>query len=90
MSNGKGDTPRPLSVSQETFANNWDKVFGNQDCEYSGLPSVSSYGLDEEYTKLLQSGMFWEMFPGLTGNWEADKMRWGSISDTYKKRLYEK
>lgn len=24
---GKGSTPRPFSVSQEQFANNWDKIF---------------------------------------------------------------
>lgn len=24
---GKGDTPRPLSVDQETFASNWDAIF---------------------------------------------------------------
>lgn len=24
---GKGDTPRPLSVSPETFAGNWQKAF---------------------------------------------------------------
>lgn len=25
--NGKGDTPRPLSVDSETFANNWERIF---------------------------------------------------------------
>ncbi len=29
MSNGKGDTPRPLSVDTETFKNNWEQTFGN-------------------------------------------------------------
>jgi hypothetical protein len=24
---GKGSSPRPFSVSQETFANNYDKIF---------------------------------------------------------------
>ena len=24
---GKGDTPRPFSVDQETFASNWDLIF---------------------------------------------------------------
>jgi hypothetical protein len=45
MSNGKGDTPRPFSVPQETYASNWDKVFGkkNEECAYSGLPSPASY-----------------------------------------------
>ena len=25
---GKGSSPRPYSVTQETFASNWDAVFG--------------------------------------------------------------
>ncbi len=43
--NGKGDTPRPLSVDSNTFANNWDRIFGKQEeiCEYSGLPNTESY-----------------------------------------------
>ena len=85
MSNGKGDSPRPLSVDQKTFASNWDRIFNSNHCEYSGLPSVSAYTPDVEYTKLLQSGKFWELFPGLTGNWELDKLRWTSILETYKK-----
>ena len=24
---GKGDTPRPLTVTQEEFYNNWDEIF---------------------------------------------------------------
>ena len=27
---GKGDTRRPLSVSQQQFASNWDKAFGDK------------------------------------------------------------
>jgi hypothetical protein len=44
-STGKGDTPRPFSVDQETYKINYDRIFGNTDdmCEYSGLPSTSSY-----------------------------------------------
>lgn len=26
--NGKGDTPRPLSVDEQTFADNWQRTFG--------------------------------------------------------------
>jgi len=40
--NGKGDTPRPLSVDHTTYANNWDRIFNNN-CEYSGLPNTASY-----------------------------------------------
>jgi hypothetical protein len=77
--NGKGDSPRPLSVDHETFANNWDRVF-NTNCEYSGLPSTASYDEpDKEYAALLASGKFWELFPGLTGNWLEDKLRWDAI-----------
>jgi len=78
MSNGKGDTPRPFSVDQETFASNWERVFNN--CEYSGLPNTASYEEpDKEYSELLASGKFWELFPGLTGNWGEDKVRWESL-----------
>lgn len=81
MSNGKGDAPRPLSVDQETFASNWNRIFNkNNNCEYSGLPSTASYEEpDKEYSALLSSGKFWELFPGLTGNWSEDKHRWSSI-----------
>lgn len=43
--NGKGDTPRPLSVDVETFANNWDRIFNKktETCEYSGLPNMENY-----------------------------------------------
>lgn len=29
--NGKGDAPRPLSVSRKTFEDNWDLAFGKKD-----------------------------------------------------------
>ncbi len=32
-----------------------------------------------EYEKLLQSGMFFEFFPHLTGNWEEDKLEFEKI-----------
>ena len=28
MSSGKGDTPRPISVSSREFENNWERTFG--------------------------------------------------------------
>lgn len=28
--NGKGSQPRPKSVSQQQFSDNWDKVFGKK------------------------------------------------------------
>lgn len=32
-----------------------------------------------EYQRLLSSGMFWEFYPKLTGNWEKDKIEWAKI-----------
>lgn len=79
MSNGKGDSQRPLSVDQKTFASNWDRIFNNT-CEYSGLINTASYEEpDKEYAELLASGVFWELFPGLTGNWTEDKSRWKQL-----------
>jgi len=28
---GKGDTPRPLAVDQETFEKNWDAIFNKKE-----------------------------------------------------------
>lgn len=33
----------------------------------------------KEYTELLNSGMFFEFFPDLTGNYERDELEWGKI-----------
>lgn len=30
---GKGSSPRPYSVDQETFASNWDRIFGKKKTE---------------------------------------------------------
>lgn len=30
MSGGKGSKPRPYSVDQKTFENNWDAIFGKK------------------------------------------------------------
>ena len=31
---GKGSSPRPYSVSQEEFANNWDAIFSKKKKDY--------------------------------------------------------
>ena len=36
----------------------------------------------DEYKNLLKSGMFWEFYPSLSGEWEKDKDEWNNI---YKK-----
>lgn len=34
---GKGDTPRPFSVDSDTFASNWDAIFGNKQMGHSSI-----------------------------------------------------
>lgn len=34
---GKGDTPRPLSVDQDTFASNWDAIFSKKQVGHSSI-----------------------------------------------------
>jgi hypothetical protein len=75
MSNGKGDTPRPISVDQETFASNWERAFGTRVPPLEKKQSV----IDEQkftYMTERHSGMFYEWYPELTGEWEQDKTRW--------------
>lgn len=71
---GKGDTPRPLSVDQTTFENNWERTFRKQTDQ---VPTLSEkFTLYNEYKEQLDSGKFWELHPELTGNWEIDKETW--------------
>ena len=46
---GKGSKPRPSSVDQMTFDQNWDRIFGKKNNtqwdHYSDLPSVDSYDI---------------------------------------------
>ncbi len=32
-----------------------------------------------EYNQLLKSGMFWEFYPNLSGEWEQDEEQWLEI-----------
>jgi hypothetical protein len=45
---GKGSKPRPFSVNQKTFNDNWDKIFNKKKWDhYSDLPSPEAY-IDED------------------------------------------
>lgn len=37
---GKGSQPRPFSVDQETFANNWDAIFKKRPADYQDILST--------------------------------------------------
>lgn len=66
--NGKGDDSRPLSVSKKQYDENYERIFGKKE-------EVAP----EEYKKLLASGMFWELFPQLTGTWRLDRYDWDKL-----------
>jgi len=58
----KGDTPRPLSVPQETYASEWDRIFG---CHRLPDPSTSSSGQAHRYKAGVFESVTWETFtPG--------------------------
>jgi hypothetical protein len=52
MSNGKGDTPRPLSVDTETYKNNWEQTFGNTPEKARTRISESLHEIQEEINRL--------------------------------------
>ncbi len=59
---GKGSKPRPFSVDQKTFDNNWDKIFkkenntGTDKNEYQDVLSTEDCVVDalEEYKRQVQ------------------------------------
>jgi hypothetical protein len=51
---GKGSKPRPFSVDQETFNDNWDRIFKKQSWDnYSDLPSPDAY--KDDYQDILST-----------------------------------
>lgn len=58
---GKGSAPRPFSVDQKTYQDNWDRIFGskkqtqNLDARewdsYSDLPNLNAYKKDTDADK---------------------------------------
>ena len=53
---GKGSSPRPFSVSQETFSNNWDQIFGKKKQAASvDKPDCYCYNCNKGYTEPGQS-----------------------------------
>ncbi len=75
--NGKGDTPRPFSVDQTTYASNWDRVFGKKTdddtCAYSGLRSVTSYDSKSIEIQRLEMIVQLEQISQEYGLYEDDK-----------------
>jgi hypothetical protein len=60
---GKGSSPRPYSVDQKTFTDNWDRIFGPKKNStettgnlqhwdaYSDLPAPGAYQGDQNASK---------------------------------------
>ena len=47
---GKGSSPRPYSVSQDQFANNWDAIFGKKKKEEpAAKPDCYCYNCNKDY-----------------------------------------
>lgn len=46
---GKGSSPRPFSVTQDQFANNWERIFGKKDTPKRGDQRITSDGKLEEF-----------------------------------------
>lgn len=72
---GKGHDPRPFSVDKETFTQNHEATFGKK------MPWWERRDF-EEYRRLLDSGMFFEFHPELTGDWNTDREVWIRIKAT--------
>lgn len=52
--NGKGDTPRPLSISQKEFESNWERIFNTK--EKNNVTSQRSEVDITEYPRVDEDG----------------------------------
>lgn len=52
---GKGSAPRPYSVNQSVFSDNWDKIFGNKNEKEN--TETSEAGQSSEPGELVVSGL---------------------------------
>lgn len=64
--NGKGSKARPLSVDSATFGAHYEAIFGKS-------PEKTPETPDRRYQYLLDSGLFWEFHPELSGRWDIDR-----------------
>ena len=47
-SHGKGDKPRPLSISYTKYRNNWDDIFSKKTATTSDNKDIASQGKNKE------------------------------------------
>lgn len=66
----------------EHYDDNFLKKFENFNMEGRVKDiSVSEELMKKEYDGLLESGMFYEWYPTMSGTWDADKENWSSLYD---------
>lgn len=84
--NGKGSSPRPFSISQTEYVDKHARTFPPKIREkYDG--DRNELILFEEYLAELNSGMFFEIYPQLTGEWKKDKSEWSNIKLTRESQV---
>lgn len=74
MSNGKGSKRRPLSISQDEYADNWDRIFKKKSYEVE----VKELDNGDQYVELpdeLMEDLDWK---------EGDEIEWSELEDGYK------
>lgn len=52
---GKGSSPRPYSISQDEFANNWDRIFKKKKDDNTGVDKAEYYDILTTEESLLRS-----------------------------------
>lgn len=55
---GKGDTPRPLSVSMEEFDKNFDAIFGKKEKKLSNINVTIEADQDEQQVTVTKTWEF--------------------------------
>ena len=71
--NGKGDTPRPFSVSREQFESNWDRIFSKPK-QHQMLHEVN-YDNMWQHSCTVEMGIMWigkNETCNYCGAWEED------------------
>lgn len=52
---GKGSKPRPFSVSNQTYAERWDAIFGKKECKHDVWTFLSTH--DDAYYQCMDCGI---------------------------------
>lgn len=70
---GKGDTPRPLSVSREQFESNWDRIFSKP--QQPKMLHEVNYDNMWQHSCTVEMGVMWigkDETCNYCGAWEED------------------